>query len=199
MFRLAAGALASRRARVQGFTLTELIVVIVIAAILMLIAYPSLNATVQSNRVDTVANQFIATLSMARSEAVKLGCTVNVTAGSNGTNWGSQGWVVTPSTGCTQLPIQQNVQQVAALTGSLTAYGSAGQLSFNSTGQLVSTNNAAGVPEFDFIFCADGATATYPVAQGVTVVLFGRARLADHPNGTPLENDEQTAMACQAP
>jgi type IV fimbrial biogenesis protein FimT len=199
--RLAAGQLPYRRACARGFTLPELIVVIVIAGILVLVAYPSLNATVQSNRVDTAANQFIATLSMARSEAVKYGCNVDVLAASNGNNWGAQGWQVIPeAANCpASVPTAQALQNVPALTGSLTAYGSASRLTFSSTGQLINTVNAAGVPEFDFIFCADGVTATFPVAQGGTVVMFGRVRLADHPNGTPLENDELTAMTCQAP
>jgi type IV fimbrial biogenesis protein FimT len=183
----------------RGFTLTELLVVLTVAGVLAVIAVPSLQWTFQANRVDTAVNQFVATISVARSEAVKLGCNVNVTANANGVaNSWTGGWTVVPASTCpSNVNTIASIQSNAALAGAMTAVGTVPSLAFNSLGQLAASN---GPPtEADFIFCADGATGTYPMAQGVTVTVSGRARVADHPNGVPLQNDEATQMTCTAP
>lgn len=188
----------------RGFTLTELLVVLIVAGVLVTLAAPSLQATLQANRVDAVTNQFVATLSMARSEAVKLGCTVNVTAAPTAVaNSWSNGWSVAPAPGCASLGGNNApspppaIQSVGPLTGPMSAAGSVAQLAFNSLGQMAGNNGPT--TEADFIFCADGVTAAYPMAQGVTVTVSGRARVADHPNGVPLQNDEATQMTCASP
>jgi type IV fimbrial biogenesis protein FimT len=180
-----------------AFTLTEMLIVLAVAAVLAVLAVPALRATLQSNRVDAMANQFVATLTLARSEAVKLGRPVNVCSVAGGGvtsfNWGSGGWNVTLD--CSIGTSQPALQTVPAFTGALTAYGSVAQVSFTSTGALV------GGGEADFIFCADGNNASYPMAQGVTVISSGRVRVADLQSGTsiPMRNDEQHTMACQQP
>jgi type IV fimbrial biogenesis protein FimT len=180
-----------------------MLVVLAVIGLLAVVAVPSFQATVQSNRVDTAANQFVATLSMARSEAVKLGQSVNVVNNSSTGNWGSQGWCVTAANQCNGAA-PAPVQSVAPFTGAMTAFGSAApsgsgqvpvsQIAFDPTGRLV------GGGEADFIFCADGVNAAYPMAIGVTVISSGRVRVADHPNGPPVHNsDEKTPMACTQP
>jgi type IV fimbrial biogenesis protein FimT len=68
----------------RGFTLIELITVILIAAILMALAAPPFRALILNNRITTQTNNFISALNLARSEAVKRGvsatlvCTGNV-------------------------------------------------------------------------------------------------------------------------
>jgi type IV fimbrial biogenesis protein FimT len=195
-----------RRRLAAGFTLPELLIVIAVAAILAVIAIPSLVNTVQTNRVDAAANQFVATLSMARSEAVKLGCTVNVTSGPSLPigNWGNGGWTVSVPPTCSPTKATATLQNIAPLTGQMTAYGTLQSVSFNSTGQSVDAGTGAVVPEVDFIFCADGSTPTYPLAQGVTVIASGRVRLADHPSGAVpagavYRNNETTQMLCTSP
>ena len=54
----------------RGFTLTELIIVIAIGAILAALAVPSFRNMVQDNRLTAATNGFIAHLSLARSEAI---------------------------------------------------------------------------------------------------------------------------------
>ena len=177
-----------------GFTLVELLVVIVIAAILASLAVPSLRNTVQTNRLDTASNQFAAMLSLARSEAVKQGAAISVSPlpAGNGVNW-TGGWTVCCAPGTTgtgNVPVQSG----NALASPMTSYGDTAGLVFNATGRLANTTVPA-----NFIFCIDGTDATR--ARGVTVSLSGRVRVADTDPLTqrPL-NDKGVAMqACTAP
>ena len=61
--------MASRPA--AGFTLIELMVTIGIAAILLALALPSFTESIRSNRVSTATNQILATINLARAEALR--------------------------------------------------------------------------------------------------------------------------------
>lgn len=64
-----AGATAKPLAR--GFTLIELMVVIAIVAIVSLVALPNFQQLIRSNRVATQTNEMVASLSLARTEAIR--------------------------------------------------------------------------------------------------------------------------------
>lgn len=76
---------------VSGFTLIEMLIVVSIVAILASIAIPSFKSLMQSQRVKNAAFELFATLSVARSEAIKRNATVTVapvSAGSWQAGWG---------------------------------------------------------------------------------------------------------------
>jgi len=84
----------------NGFTIIELLIVMVVVAIFATIAIPSMMGAIQNNRLVTQGNDFLGTLYYARSEAIKLSDDVVVCSSSNGTscngvdsNW-SAGWIV---------------------------------------------------------------------------------------------------------
>jgi type IV fimbrial biogenesis protein FimT len=88
-----------RYKRNRGFTLTELIAVLGVAAILGFVAVPSMNQFVQSNRLTSLTNQLIADLNAARTEAIKRNGRTIACASTTGTscsgnsNWHT-GWVL---------------------------------------------------------------------------------------------------------
>lgn len=86
----------------SGFTLVELIITLTIAGILMALAIPAMKAFILDQRLTTQANDFIADLNLARSEAVrqasnvvicKQGGSVSSPSCSTSTAWDA-GWVV---------------------------------------------------------------------------------------------------------
>jgi len=78
----------------RGVTLVELIVTISIAGILLSIAMPSFTSIINSTRLTTYANEWVAALNLARSEAVKRGVQISIRRkGSTNQNWDS-GWDV---------------------------------------------------------------------------------------------------------
>lgn len=78
----------------RGVTLVELIVTISIAGILISIAIPSFTSLINSTRLTTYANEWVASLNLARSEAVKRGVQISIRRkGGTNQNWDS-GWDV---------------------------------------------------------------------------------------------------------
>lgn len=74
-----------------GFTLIELTVSIFLLAILATIAIPSLQRIIESQRLRSTAFGLVSDLTLARSEAVKRGATVELAP--IGDNW-ADGWQV---------------------------------------------------------------------------------------------------------
>ncbi len=64
----------------SGYTLIEMLVVITIMAIGLELAMPSFGAMIERNRAVTHVNEFLQSINLARSEALKLGSTVSIQA-----------------------------------------------------------------------------------------------------------------------
>lgn len=76
----------------RGFTLIELLVTISIIAIAMAIAVPSMSAFMRNAELTRAANNLLASVNTARSEAMKRGMNAMLTP-IDDTNW-RKGWVV---------------------------------------------------------------------------------------------------------
>lgn len=90
----------ARERAAGGFSLVELMVTIAVAAILLAIAAPSFTQVIADNRAASAANDLLASLQFARSEAVKRARPVSLcpsndgqTCVSGGTSW-QEGWIV---------------------------------------------------------------------------------------------------------
>lgn len=85
--------------RSHGFTLVELMITLLLAAIIMSLAVPGFGDLMRGNRAATQANELVAALNLARSEAVKRGARVsacpstNQATCANSTDWAT-GWIV---------------------------------------------------------------------------------------------------------
>jgi len=58
-------------ARMSGFTLVELMVTLVVAGVLLAVAVPSFHRMMVTSRVTAQANELVAAINFARSEAIK--------------------------------------------------------------------------------------------------------------------------------
>ena len=68
----------SSRAATAGFTLIELMIVIMVLAVLLLVGAPSLQSLLHGNRMRTEAHRLLAALNLARSEALLTGSSVSL-------------------------------------------------------------------------------------------------------------------------
>ena len=75
----------------RGLTLSELLVVIALAGILMLIALPQLSSLKSNLEVSEDAREFSTVLAKVRAEAIRLRTDITVTFSSTGATWTVQG------------------------------------------------------------------------------------------------------------
>ena len=73
-----------RHVRSRGFTLIELMVVLTISALLFAIGVPAFQNAALGGRLSAAANNLLASIQLARSEAIKRNLPVTVCASSDG-------------------------------------------------------------------------------------------------------------------
>jgi prepilin-type N-terminal cleavage/methylation domain-containing protein len=144
----------------KGFTLVELLVVLVITTILAVTAVPSFITYLQTNRLTTASQNLYYTLQYARSEALKRNTTVYVSF-QTGSNWC---YGINPGSTCSC-----NTANSCTL-GSTTA-NSASQLTLSATG-LVS--NAV---HFEPNHGAAGSSSTITFTNAQSVAMSVKVRL----------------------
>ncbi len=83
--------------KTAGFGLIELLITVAILAILVAVAFPSFEGSMRNNRVTSATNEMIASLSLARMEALRNPRGAVLCASGDGINCGSNwndGWMV---------------------------------------------------------------------------------------------------------
>lgn len=148
----------TRLAGQAGFTIIEVMTVVAIIAFLAAVAIPNMTAMIKNSKLRGAASDLFGDLLVARSEAVKRNCKVDV-APSN-TGW-SGGWTVTseacaaPAGGTiaatqvaahpaldSDISVQVNVP---AGTASTIVYGSNGRISAGQPQTVIFYNSTKGV------------------------------------------------------
>ncbi|EJL69487.1 prepilin-type N-terminal cleavage/methylation domain-containing protein [Variovorax sp. CF313] len=143
-----------RRGTPRGFTLVEMMVVIVLTAILLALALPSFNSLIEKYRVEGMASALMASVSHARSEAVRRGqvVTIRQRAECTGADW-SCGWetVVGSGTGFEIVRRQDPDARVAVEKSALGSmafdpmghFSSVARVDFHPVGSTGSSNDIA--------------------------------------------------------
>jgi len=116
-----------------GFTLTEVIMVVAILALLATVAAPQMRAFMDSQVVKTPASDLYSSLVLARSEAIKRNAAVDLVPAAT-TNW-AQGWEVRVQSGGAVLRAQDSYPRIAITpsTAGTVTYGGNGRLSTSAT------------------------------------------------------------------
>jgi type IV fimbrial biogenesis protein FimT len=141
---------------VRGFTAVELMIVVVIVAILTAMAGPWMGHMVRAQRLRTASFDVLASLQLARSEAIKRN--LAVTMAPIGANWAT-GWTITDANA--NLLKRQGSTDTTTITGPTTVV-------FNGTGRL----NGAVAP---FSLVSDVGSGQGVQYRCITVDLSGRA------------------------
>ena len=108
----------------RGFTLTELMIVVAVFAVLVTLALPSYNQFVRNQRVKTTSFELFSSLMQARSEAITRNASITMAPVSG--SW-TNGWTVTDAGG-TVLRQQDAVAAVTITGPTNVVYNSSGRL-----------------------------------------------------------------------
>lgn len=167
-----------------GFTLIELMVTVSIAAVLMMMAIPSLGTYRRNAELTSVTNTLVASINTARGEALKRGLSAMLVPINNGSDW-TTGWVVFVDTDSsrnydvakdTLVFTQPATESYIAISATGTA-GAASQIVFDSSGYPKSAAGASG--NFTFVVQRnDGsAAADFSEKRYIFIARTGRTRV----------------------
>lgn len=140
----------------RGFTLIELVITLTVASVLLVVAIPGFNQFIQSNRLTAGTNDFIASISFTRSEALKRASGVGLCPSNSGgtgcdlsTSWAS-GWIVftdTDNNNNWTAATDQVIRAYQTLPAGTAVTASSTLILFNSQGRIPTTTNN------DYNFC----------------------------------------------
>ncbi|WP_372015317.1 GspH/FimT family pseudopilin [Pseudoxanthomonas sp. 10H] len=162
--------------RQRGFTLVELMVTVAVLAILVGLATPSFTSVINSNRLTSQANEFMADLQLARSEAVRRNRTVRLCRSADGAtcaagagDWTS--WIVILPGTAPELLRTTTIKPPLELAGNATTIDfRADGLARNTTGGLLATSFTVCIP------------TTRPAQNVRTISIGGGSRLKAVPD-----------------
>ena len=179
--------------RQTGFSITELMVVVAIVAILLSIGVPSFRYITNSYRMSAEVNSLLGDLQYARAEAIREGQTVTVCASTNrvsctgGTAWAG-GWIVfsdvnsnqTVNPGDTILRVQSTF--AGTVPDTFTAGNNVTAITYNREGFATT---AAGFPNTTITLQEQSSNAAWTRCLRITAVgMLTTETPAHSPSGT---------------
>lgn len=148
----------------RGFTLVELMIVLVVMAVLLGIAVPSMTQFTFSGKLRAYSNEIVASAVLARSEAIKRNQAVTLCISSNGTSCASgsweSGWIVRTSGGEVihrQQPITDGFKVIGSVSS--IAFQPSGVGSTQATLKVCRATPSLGDQESEVSISATGRTA----------------------------------------
>ena len=180
----------------SGFTLTELIIVLVLASIMVALGMPQFGDMVKDNRRAAEVNRFVTSLNLARTEAIKQRTTISVCKSTDGASCNAaadweDGWIVFANTDGDDPPVVdvgETILRISAAIGNniqVTGFGDfIDDISYGFDGYPVVAAAGTGGR---FNFCDDRGAAA---ARAVLINNTGRARLSTDTDADGIHEDE---------
>jgi len=133
----------SRSGSPDGFTVVELMVTLAVIGILAVIATPSMTALINNSRVAGQTEELVASLQLARAEAIRRNARVTVCAGAAGAcsgsgTWG--GWTIFGRDNTLAVPANDVIRDTTA-SPSMQVTGPTGGIVFKPSGMIDSQLN----------------------------------------------------------
>jgi len=170
-----------KRPKIAGFTIIELMITLVVAAVLLSIAAPSFRAIIQDNQLTTEINSLSASLNLTKSEAIKRGTAATLCKSNDfdsspscvaAANW-QDGWIVFEDIDADgSLDAGETIIRVVnGLTAGTTLVFAAGKnsITYNPTGFATGDNGT-------FRLCDSRGISS---AKGLVISNSGRVRSAN--------------------
>ncbi|MDE2417465.1 MAG: GspH/FimT family pseudopilin [Burkholderiales bacterium] len=165
------------RNSMSGFTLIELLITVAIIAAAMMVAAPNMSSFMRNAELSSTANNLLASLNTARSEAMKRGMNAMVKP-VDSTNW-SKGWVVFVDKARNGNP-SDSLNITVMSQGPLPEYFTVSgfNVKFDASGFAVATTSPTHVPNGTFTVERNDLTGTDRTKETrkVIVDLTGRVR-----------------------
>lgn len=132
-----------KRIRIQqGFTLVELVITLALAVILFGVGVPAINSMIQGNRLTSSANNMVASLLLARSEAVKRQVQVSVCPSADKSSCsgsGSSPYLIVFTTADGTLNVSDAISSGQSWDANYKSGGAVASINFSSAGLLSDT------------------------------------------------------------
>lgn len=160
----------------RGFTLIELMIVLVILSVLLFVAVPNYDSVIAGSEVDKARLNLATGLALARTEAVKRGEDITLCRGSSGTcgintgnvAWTGLGWKVLVASDNEIIRVDDSANNKVNILyncGDFVSYGSVGTRSSNT-----------GTGECEYTFTNERSPN---VSKFLCIAATGRVRMSD--------------------